>query len=147
PLLIRGHAGKFAHLFGWDDLNHFLNGSHYPNPYVHLLTPGTSEEAASAQNVIERSRAGATLRISRLERFDPKVGEFARSLEAETDEPVRVTFFLSQPERAGTDCHYDSKDVFVLHIDGHKAWTIFEPPVEKPIEPMGSDARNPGWPS
>ena len=148
PLLIHGHAGKFAQLFGWDDLNRLLNVATYPNPYVHLLTPGTSEKAVSSRQLIERSRAGDTLRISRLERLDEKIGELARALEAETGEPVRVTFFLSQSERAGTACHYDSKDVFVLQLDGHKAWSVFEPSVEKPIEPMGEgSSREPGPPS
>src|ERR1041385_1367417 len=63
PLLIRGHAEKFAHLFAWEDVNRFLNFSHYPNPYVHLMAAGTSaEKAASSPQVIERSRAGATIR-------------------------------------------------------------------------------------
>ena len=145
PLLIRGHAEKFAHLFAWEDVNRFLNVSHYPNPYVHLMAAGTSaEKAASSPQVIERSRAGATIRITRLERLDPKVGELARSLEAEMGEQVKVTFFLSQSGRAGTSCHYDPWDVFVLHLDGHKAWRVFEPALDEPGRPSLECELSPG---
>ena len=142
PLLIRGHPRKLADLYGWDDLNRLLNGLRYPHPYVHAVAADRADEAATAENLVERCRAGASIRFSQIQLFDPKVGELARALEAEMGEPMMVTLFLSQPSQAAVARHYDLQDVFVLHVDGHKGWQVYDRTVEKPSLDM-VDFRNP----
>ena len=134
PLLIRGHEGKFAGLFSWDDLNRLLNASSWPRPEVEV-SPLYSD-ANSAASVIEQCRAGASLVFNQLHLFDPKVGEFARALEAETGEPTNAVLFLSQPSQAAYELHFDRHDVFVVHIYGNKAWSVYDRTVEKPVHGM-----------
>lgn len=134
PLLIRGHAEKLTDLFTWDDLNRLLNASSWPRPEVEI-TP-LYAAADSALSVIEQCRAGAALIFNQLHLFDAKVGEFTRGLEAESGEPTNAVLFLSNPSRSAYTLHYDRHDVFVLHLQGHKAWSVYDRTVEKPIHGM-----------
>ncbi len=132
-LLIRGHPNKFGDLFTWDDLNRLLNSLAYPHPNVSISAPGTRVQAETHTAIIEECRAGAAMIVSQLQLFDPKVGELVRALEAETGEPMAVTLILSQPAQTAFARHYDRKDVFVLHLDGHKGWSVYDRTVEKPV--------------
>jgi ribosomal protein L16 Arg81 hydroxylase len=133
PLLIRGHPKKFADLFTWDDLNRLLNSLSYPHPNISLSAPGYSDAAATHTSIIEECRAGAAMIVNQLQLFDPKVGELARTLEAETGEPMAVSLVVSQPAHTAFTNHYDRNDVFVLHLDGHKGWSVYDRTVEKPV--------------
>jgi ribosomal protein L16 Arg81 hydroxylase len=136
PLLIRGNPEKFANLFGWADLNQLLNTAPYPHPHVYISHPRKREVASSPDSIIERCRAGTALIVSKLDVYDPKVGELARGLEAETGEPMTVTMILSQPAQTVFVTHWDANDVFVLHIDGRKGWSVWDRTIEKPVVDM-----------
>ena len=133
PLLIRGHPGKFAGLFTWDDLNQLLNASAWPHPDVYHSLSGRIEHSAAPASLIVRCRAGSSLIIRRIHRYHSKVGALARGLTAETGEPMNINLYLSQPARAALGVHFDRHDVFVLQIDGHKAWSVYGATVERPI--------------
>lgn len=141
PLLIRGNADKFADLFTWDDLNRLLNASSWPRPDVEISP--LYAEPSSASSVIEQCRAGSSLVFNQVHLFDPKVGELARALEAETGEQTNAILFLSQPTKAAYPLHYDRHDVFVVHIYGHKAWSVYDRTIEKPIHQMKPQPDNP----
>lgn len=141
PLLIRARPGKFADFFTWDDLNRLLNGSTWPHPDVQI--PPYYTAPASAQSVIEQCRAGASLIFNQVHNFDPKVGEFTRAIEAETGEPTNAVMFLSQPSQAAAPLHYDRHDVFVLHLHGQKAWSVYDRTVEKPVHDMQDAPHDP----
>src|SRR5262249_16255954 len=100
-------------------------------------------------SIIEACRDGASLIVHHLQLCDPKVGELTRALEAETGEPMRVGLFVSQPSRAALARHYDRTDVFVLHLAGPKAWSVYDSSVEKPDvgSPKDPDLSPPPEPS
>ena len=143
PLLIQGHPKKFAELFTWDDLNRLLNASSYPHPNLIVSGPGDRGGASTHTSIIEECRAGAALIVNQLQLFDPKVGELARSLEAETGEPMGVSLILSQPAQSAFVQHYDRNDVFVLHLEGHKGWRVYERTVERPVLGMATKLASP----
>ena len=137
PLLIRGHSGKLAGLFTWDDLNRLLNASSWPRPDVEispLLAPPNS-----ARSVIEQCRAGASLVFDQIDVLDRKVAEFVRALAAETGELMNAVLFMSHPSKAAYPIHYDRHDVFVFQVDGHKAWSVYDRTIERPIPDMGEE--------
>ncbi|HEX8171928.1 MAG TPA: cupin domain-containing protein [Thermoanaerobaculia bacterium] len=144
PLLIRATPGKFDGFFGWDDLNRVLNASPWPHPDVQM--PPTYASPASAAAVIEQCRAGGALIFNQLDRYDAKVGAFTRALEAETGEPSNAVLFLSQPGQAAAPLHYDSNDVFVVHLEGRKAWAVYARTVEKPTHGMDAEHEPPAEP-
>ena len=144
PLLIRGHPGKFAELFGWDALNRLLNTLTWPNPDVYYSAPDRLEQHRTTPGpLIERCRAGSSLVVRRVHHYDPKVGAFTRSLTAETGEPMNMNLYLSQPTRAALGVHFDRHDVFVLQIEGHKAWSVYGSTVDKPIFVMVEERQKP----
>jgi ribosomal protein L16 Arg81 hydroxylase len=133
PLLIRGHAQKFAGLFTWPALNDLLNSSAFPHPHIEISSAGKRDRHATRESIIEQCRAGASLVFRQLQLFDPRVGELTRALEAETGEPMFATLVVSQPSHATVERHWDRYDGFVFHLEGRKAWTVYEEPAEKPI--------------
>ena len=133
PLLVRGHAGKFADLFTWADLNRLLNASTYPHANIGTVRPGKYDQPAHASALVEQCRAGASLLFNQLHLFDPKVGDFARALEVELGEPMSAALLLSQPGHAAFPRHFDRDDQFVLQIYGDKSWSVYGLTVEKPI--------------
>lgn len=139
PLLIRGRAGKFAGLFTWDDLNRLLNTGPQPHPNVNITRPRKREEAGSHADLVEACRSGAAVLVSKLDTFEPKVGELARGLEADTGEPIAVSLILSQPAQTAFMKHYDVDDVFVLQLYGHKGWSVYGRTVEKPVADMAEE--------
>lgn len=141
PLLIRGHAKKFAGLFTWDDLNRLLNASPWPHPEVQVTPRYANPD--SPLSVIEQCRAGAALIFNQVHLFDPKVGDFARALEAETGEPTNAVLFLSQPAQAAAPLHYDRHDVFVLHVYGQKAWSVYDRTIDKPVHGLEDEPHDP----
>ncbi|MFL6246586.1 MAG: JmjC domain-containing protein [Thermoanaerobaculia bacterium] len=138
-LLIRGHPGKFADLFTWDDLNRLLNALSYPHFNVEVAAAGVRSQPATAASLVEQCRAGASLIFTQMQMYEPKLGELARAIEAEIGEPMFVSLVLSQPSQVAFPRHYDRQDVFVLQIDGDKAWSVHDPTVIKPVVDMYED--------
>lgn len=136
PQLIRGHANKFAGLFDWQDLNRLLNGMTFPNDRVHVAVPGSPSVPKTSTSLIEQCRAGATFGINDVDTLDEKIASFVRALEAETGEPINVNLYVSQPGKAGYPRHYDRHDAFIVQLDGHKGWTIYDRTLERPVFEM-----------
>jgi ribosomal protein L16 Arg81 hydroxylase len=135
PLLVQGQADKFAGLFTWDALNRLLNASPWPHPHVQVSPRYVSPD--SAQSAIEQVRAGAALIFNQIHLFDPQIAGVTRSIEAETGEPTNAVLFLSQPAQAAAPLHYDRHDVFVLHLHGRKAWSVYDRTIDKPVYELG----------
>ena len=134
PLLVRGHPEKFRDLFTWEDLNRVLNGWPVPHPMLYLPTRTLGRiDASTPGSLLQGFRAGATMVMDMIHLFDPKVGRFTRALEAETGEPISTNLYLSQRREAAFDRHYDLHDIFVLQIYGHKAWSLYERTVDRPV--------------
>jgi ribosomal protein L16 Arg81 hydroxylase len=133
PLLIRGDPKKFADLFTWDVLNRVLNTSPFPNPHVEIFNSHERQQLTDSQSIIEQYRAGSSLIFRQLQLFDPKVGELTHALETEIGEPMFVALVLSPPSQSAFKLHWDRYDGLILHIDGHKAWKVYDQPYEKPI--------------
>ena len=141
PLLIRGHAQKLAGLFTWDDLNRLLNASPWPHPNVQVSPIYTDVDSPSS--IIEQCRKGSSLIFNQIHLYDPKIGEFVRALEAETGEPANAVMFLSQPSQAAYPIHFDRHDVFVLHVHGRKAWSVYDRTVERPVHDWMDEPHDP----
>lgn len=132
PLHIQGHAGKFAGLYTWDDLNQLLNGSPFPHARIELSDSRGRRQPQTTYSIVQECRAGASLTFRRMHLFDPKVAELVRALESETGERMSVNLYFSQPGEAAFPIHYDGDDVIVLHVYGRKAWWVYDATASKP---------------
>ncbi|GAA3762405.1 hypothetical protein GCM10022225_55110 [Plantactinospora mayteni] len=85
---------------------------------------------------------GATLVLQGLHRTWPPLIDFTRELSQQLGQPLQVNAYLTPPGNQGFGTHYDTHDVFVLQVDGHKHWQVHEPVLPDPLErqPWGGRA-------
>ncbi|MEQ4303530.1 cupin domain-containing protein [Plantactinospora sp. B6F1] len=85
---------------------------------------------------------GATLVLQGLHRTWPPLIDFTRELSRQLGQPLQVNAYLTPPGNQGFATHYDTHDVFVLQVDGHKHWQVHEPVLPDPLErqPWGGRA-------
>ncbi|SDY99103.1 Cupin superfamily protein [Micromonospora pattaloongensis] len=85
---------------------------------------------------------GATLVLQGLHRVWPALIDFSRELAGTLGQPLQVNAYLTPPGNQGFATHYDTHDVFVLQVDGHKRWRVHEPVLPDPLErqPWGGRA-------
>jgi hypothetical protein len=85
---------------------------------------------------------GATLVLQGLHRVWPPLVDFAVGLRADVGHPVGVNAYLTPAGNRGLGTHYDTHDVFVLQVSGHKRWVVHPPVLPDPLEwqPWGGRA-------
>lgn len=152
PIHIPGPADKFAHVFSWPELNAQLASVHLWSektmrvvldmvdvPHEEYSVPGKNRfldpvllpDLKIVQSLLMR---GATLVLDRTERLTPAMAKVADSIELATGGRANCNTYCSWQAHPGFKSHYDTMDVFVLQIDGHKKWNIYETRVDGPTE-------------
>lgn len=92
--------------------------------------------------------AGATLILNHAGAGIPSLTELCSSLEQEIGCHVQANLYLTPPASAGFPAHYDTHGVFVLQIDGHKEWCLYDTPFDllmrgEPVSASGYATRTP----
>jgi ribosomal protein L16 Arg81 hydroxylase len=85
------------------------------------------------ERVLAEFSAGSTLVFQGLHRNWPALQDLAARLADELGHPVQVNAYVTPPSARGFSAHYDTHDVFVVQVAGHKSWRCFRPPVESPL--------------
>jgi lysine-specific demethylase/histidyl-hydroxylase NO66 len=156
PLL--SHTGPFTDLLSPGSVDELLSRRGLRTPFLRVAQQGkvlptsrfTGSGGAGAEvadqvlddEVMRLYADGATLVLQGLHRLWPPLIDFARALGAELRRPLQVNAYLTPPGSQGFSTHYDTHDVFVLQVDGHKRWRIHEPVLADPLErqPWGGHA-------
>ena len=154
PLLSRAEdlAGPdgFTDLLSPDAVDELLTVRGLRTPFLRVAKQGsvlpagrfTGSGGAGAEiadqvvddKVMQLYADGATLVLQGLHRSWPPLIDFARELGLELAQPLQVNAYLTPPGNQGFATHYDTHDVFVLQVDGHKRWRIHEPVLADPLE-------------
>jgi lysine-specific demethylase/histidyl-hydroxylase NO66 len=94
------------------------------------------------EKILELLADGATLVVQGLHRLWPPLIEFAGALGVDMGAAVQVNAYLTPPGNRGFATHYDTHDVVVLQVSGHKHWRIHPPVLADPLErqPWGGRA-------
>jgi ribosomal protein L16 Arg81 hydroxylase len=87
--------------------------------------------------------AGATISLPFLHLAWKPLADFAAAIEAELDHPVNTNAYLTPGGCKGFGPHYDTHEVFVLQIAGHKRWRVHAPPAPLPhhSQPFSAQAQ------
>ena len=85
------------------------------------------DDLVSANQVIDRYRAGDTVVLQGLHHTDPHLARLANNLALDLDHPVQVNAYLSPSNARGLDLHFDYHDVFVVQLGGSKRWRVWTP--------------------
>lgn len=82
--------------------------------------------------VAELHRAGATIILQQAHQMEPALARFCRGLEHVFSAHVQTNLYLTPPNAQGFRTHYDNHDVFVVQVEGEKAWRLYDKPVDIP---------------
>lgn len=137
-LLIPGDRSKFEPLFSWQKLNELLNFHTFEFPTMRLALDEKVLDPAENQNFLKHCQAGATLIIDYVHKLIPEISQFTSALRYQMGHPVQMNLYCSMPGKQGFKCHYDTHDVFILQIDGTKAWTVFSDTLKFPLKDQKS---------
>lgn len=83
--------------------------------------------------IYDEFAAGASIVFQGLHRSWPPLTRFCRQLELEVTHPVQVDAYITPPRSRGLGVHYDTHDVFVLQVAGHKEWQVYDPVLPDPL--------------
>lgn len=152
---IPGHAQKFVDTFSWEEFNRLfnqpalwsarsmkmvLNGRDLQA--AEFCSPGHNREGVETMlpdptKVASYVRRGATLVLDLIERLSPGIAALASSFEMVFGQLAVCNAYCSWHQRQGFSSHFDTTDVFALHIDGEKTWNLYEGRFQDPIEGSG----------
>ena len=151
PLHLKGAADKFAAVMTWARLNDLLGQatiwSH--NTLSWCSTRSRSRRRATAPPrsaataarccapIPTRSRSilqrGATLVANDIDHLSPGLTAFADAMERALGGKVQGNLYLSSRRRQGFGAHFDTHDVYAVHVEGTKTWHIYEGRAHDPI--------------
>jgi ribosomal protein L16 Arg81 hydroxylase len=140
-LFQKGNGSKFGKILPWNAINKILSEHRLDHPRLRLAKDGTDIPATafltyqqSRRNVqIPRLRAtdltnllrdGATLVVDAIDEVHPPLRTLAENLEKTFHEYVQVNAYAGWGATKGFDLHWDDHDVFILQVEGRKAWKI-----------------------
>lgn len=130
---IPGTEGKFSGLFGWDDVNAYLNNARENQPGFRLVHEKSPLPAQALDKLDEWLGKGATLAINSVNQIDEVMKRFNYALGADLNTVINTNCYISCPAKQGFDNHFDEHDVFVLQTEGRKAWKVFQPTLTYPL--------------
>ncbi len=155
PLYVPGEAGKFDHICGWDEFNRLLGMTTlWTDVTLKMVLDKRTLEASEycrressrdgggimqprQAKVAELMEQGATVVLDLIERLTPGLSAVTTALEMATGARALCNAYCSFAQRQAFDSHFDTMDVFVLHIEGAKGWHIYEGCFDNPIEAPG----------
>ena len=152
PLHIRAEtASKFATVMSWPILNRILNMTAIwsPESLQLVLDRETIPAEAYCREAVDRTntetlrpdaekvklflRRGASLIANDIDTLTPQLAAAADIFERTLGGKVQSNLYYSSRQRQAFDTHFDTHEVFALHIEGEKKWRIYEGRVDRPI--------------
>lgn len=84
------------------------------------------------EKILAEYSTGATVTLPALHLSLPAIGRLCRQMQGQLDHSVHTNAYLTPPGTPGFTPHYDTHEVFVLQIAGHKQWHVYPPPAPLP---------------
>jgi len=151
PLHLKGAADKFAKVMSWPLLNDLLGQASIWSAQSLLLVldkepvPAQKYCASAAgrdggqvlrpdpAEVQRYLQKGATLVANDIDNLSDGLTAFSRSVEQALGGKVQGNLYCSSKRRQGFAAHFDTHDVYAVHVEGTKTWHIYEGVAEDPI--------------
>ena len=155
PLYIPGALDKFKDVFSWTELNQLLNAtSLWSGANLHMVldnaviqpdlftVPGRDADGETYYRLDNPKVAGfmeqgATLNLNYIETLSSGIAGVSRALQAVFAAHVDCNLYASFKAHPAFVPHFDTMDVFALHIEGEKIWHIYENRFDTPAEMDG----------
>ena len=154
PLHIAGRRPDFyADLYSLSDFDAALNESGIRSPFLRLVRDGREipleslsgdgyGRAQILEDVFAHHRDGASIVLQFLHEQDRRLKHLSRDLAVALSSAVQVNAYLTPVGEHALGTHYDTHDVFVMQIYGHKYWTLYDRP---DLVPFKNERRRPAF--
>ena len=151
PLHLKGAADKFAQVMTWSRLNDLLSQATIwsqqslvlvldkePVPAARYCAPAPGRDGGQVlrpdpDKVKEFLRRGATLVANDIDHLSTGLTAFADAMERALGGKVQGNLYLSSRRRQGFGAHFDTHDVYAVHVEGTKTWHVYEGRAKDPI--------------
>ncbi|MGI9492953.1 MAG: cupin domain-containing protein, partial [Geminicoccaceae bacterium] len=151
PLHLKGAADKFAEVMTWSLLDELLSqATIWSNQSLVLVLekesiPATQYCAPAAcrdcgqvlrpdpAKVQTYLRQGATLVANDIDHLSRGMTAFSKAMEQALGGKVQGNLYCSSKRRQGFAAHFDTHDVYAVHVEGTKTWHIYEGRATDPI--------------
>jgi len=151
PLHLKGAGDKFAAVMSWARLNDLLGQATIwsqaslqlvldkePVPSARYCAPAPGRDGGQVlrpdpDKVKAFLRRGATLVANDIDHLSAGLTAFAQALEQALGGKVQGNLYLSSRRRQGFAAHFDTHDVYAVHVEGTKTWHIYEGRAKDPI--------------
>ncbi len=151
PLHLKGAADKFAEVMTWSRLSELLGQATIwssqslmlvldkePIPAAKYCAPAIGRDGgqvlrpdpAKVQNYL---RKGATLVANDIDHLSSGLTAFSKAMEVALGGKVQGNLYCSSKRRQGFAAHFDTHDVYAVHVEGTKTWHIYEGRATDPI--------------
>ncbi|MEM7043090.1 MAG: cupin domain-containing protein [Pseudomonadota bacterium] len=151
PLHLKGAADKFANVMSWSLLNDLLGQATIWSHQSLMLV--LDKETLSAQQycapapgrdggqvmrpdpakVRDHLKKGATLVANDIDHLSAGMTAFSSCMEQALGAKIQGNLYCSSKRRQGFAAHFDTHDVYAVHVEGTKTWHIYEGRAEHPI--------------
>ena len=154
-LHIPGSPEKVAGICSWDSFNDLLQRTAiWSDRSFKLALDGTTlaasqycEAAANRdgmrvmrpvpERVVEHLGKGASIVLDLIETLTPGLRAASEAIQMATGCRVSCNAYCSQQSHQAFPSHFDTMDVFAIHIEGTKVWRMYEGRFEGPLERPG----------
>lgn len=150
-LHVPGGEAKFSTVMSWDVLSDLLNMTAIwsssslqlvldrevvpPRRYCHEAKnrDGGAVLQPDSERVMDLLRNGASLVANDIDTLTPELAGVASALENALNGKAQANLYCSWRERQAFASHFDTHDVYALHIAGEKVWRLYETRIDNPI--------------
>lgn len=151
PLHVQGAADKFASVMSWEALTALINQTTIWSASTLQLVqdgrkleapeycvPGANRDGAPVmvpeiEKVRGWLRQGASMVCNDIDQLSPGMKAAAGALERALGCKVQANLYCSWKAHQGFGSHYDTHEVFAIHVAGEKTWKIYGKHFEDPI--------------
>ncbi len=151
PLHVPGAPGKFASVMSWEILSGQLNQtSIWSRNSLNVVLDGTTVPPRQyCRPAVDRDgrdylmvelelllpllRRGASLVTNDIADLGPGLKAAARTLEADLGGKAQANLYCSWLSHQGFGSHFDTHEVYVLHVAGEKTWNIYGKHFDDPV--------------
>ena len=157
PYHVRSGANESRRrIFDWNRLNAILNYQRLDFPRLRVVqrerirgdidvtrrvddTRGRTPSQVDVARMYYQMNQGGTLSLTSIGESDPDLRHFCDAMQELFGVSVNINVYASSKPERGFALHWDTHDVLVIQIDGHKRWRVFEQtrrfPLRRDIEP------------
>lgn len=151
PLHIKGAADKLTSIMSWDILTSILNQQALWSPDTLQLLMDTANvppreycrpgpnRTGSKGTVVDLARVrhwmrrGASLVLNGVDTAAPGIRALMTALAEETKGEIQTNLYCSWRAHPAFATHFDTHDVYAMHIAGEKRWRIYRRHFVEPI--------------